>query len=508
MKNVSQPKEIRCAVYTRKSVDEGLDLEMNTLTVQREAAEAYIESQRGEGWRCLETQYDDGGYTGGNIDRPALQRLLEDIKAGRVDCVVVYKVDRLSRSLLDFAKLSELFDQHGVSFVSVTQQINTGNSMGKLMLNVLLSFAQFEREIIGERTKDRMAAARRKGRWIGGRPFLGYDVAPEGRALVVNELEARQVRRAFEVYLEERSLSQSVRQLRSEGIRLKQWVTRSGKTTGGSMITKGSLHGMLSNVAYIGKVSYEGELIDGAHDAILAPEVFEATQRQLKENDRTGGIRVRNKHDALLRGLVRCKHCGTAMSHSFTKKKSGKIYRYYVCQTAMKEGWSVCPTKSVAAGDIEGFVVDRIKALGSDAELQQEVIGSFLKQQSERDSQLQADQKRLAREYRGLQQKIQNAIEEKQGATEFALLEGKLKESEAALQSISAQLTQLREDTFDSETIARALSLFTPVWEQLSTTERCDLLGLLIEQVQLDGEAGELEIIWKEDGIHALLENK
>lgn len=506
MKKTTQPKEIRCAVYTRKSVDEGLDQAMNTLTVQREAAEAYIRSQQSEGWHCLEAKYDDGGYTGANIKRPALQRLLDDIKAGRVDCVVVYKVDRLSRSLLDFAKLSELFDQHGVSFVSVTQQINTGNSMGKLMLNVLLSFAQFEREIIAERTRDRMAAARRKGRWIGGRPFLGYDVAPEGRALLVNELEAIQVRRAFEVYLEERSISQSVRRLRSEGIRLKKWVNRAGNTTGGGMMTKGSLHSMLSNVAYIGKVSYEGEIIEGAHEAIVALDVFEAVHAQLRENNRTGGTKVRNKHDALLRGLLRCSHCGTSMSHSFTKKKSGKIYRYYVCQRAMKEGWTICPTKSVAAGDIEGFVVDRIKALGSDPELQQEVIDSFLNQQAERSQELESDQKRLTREYRGLQQKIQKAIEEQHDAAEFARLEETLKKSDSALQSISSQLAQLQENTFDAESIAHALSLFSPVWEQLKTTERCDLLGLLIEQVKLDGEAGELEIIWKEDGIHALLD--
>ena len=376
------------------------------------------------------------------------------------------------------------------------------------MLNVLLSFAQFEREIIGERTKDRMAAARRKGRWIGGRPFLGYDVAPEGRALLVNELEAIKVRRAFEIYLEERSLSQSVKRLRGEGIRLKQWVTRSGKTSGGGLMTKGSLHGMLCNVAYIGKVSYEGEIIEGAHAAIVAQNIFDAVQGQLKENDRTGGIRVRNKHDALLRGILRCSHCKTAMSHSFTKKKSGKIYRYYVCQQAMKEGWAVCPTKSVAAGEIEAFVVDRIRLLGSDAELQQEVIDSFLNQQSERSSELEAHHKRLTREHRNVQQKIQHAIEAKHGAAEFALLEDKLKGSELALQEISSQLTQLRESKFDGKAIARALSLFSPVWNQLSTAERCELLGLLIEEVYLDGEAEELEIIWKEDGIHALLENQ
>src|ERR1700720_3634314 len=195
------PVTIRCAIYTRKSTEVGLEQDFNSLDAQREAALAYIQSQRHEGWKCLPTRYDDGGFTGGNMDRPALKRLMADVEAGRIDCVIVYKVDRLSRSLLDFARIMEAFELHHVSFVSVTQQINSATSMGRLMLNVLLSFAQFEREIIGERTRDKIAASRRKGKWNGGLPILGYDVDPQTYKLVVNEAEAKRVRAIYELYM-------------------------------------------------------------------------------------------------------------------------------------------------------------------------------------------------------------------------------------------------------------------------------------------------------------------
>ena len=208
---------IRCAIYTRKSTDEGLDREFNSLDAQRESAEAYIASQRHEGWSCLPEHYDDGGFTGGNMQRPALERLCVDIEAGQVDCVVVYKVDRLSRSLLDFARIMELFDRRGVSFVSVTQQFNTTSSMGRLTLNILLSFAQFERELISERVKDKMSAARRKGKWTGGPPSLGYDVAPEGGKLIVNADEAAQVRAIYDLYLEHRAALPVVQELNGRG---------------------------------------------------------------------------------------------------------------------------------------------------------------------------------------------------------------------------------------------------------------------------------------------------
>ena len=210
---------IRCAIYTRKSTDEGLQQEFNSLDAQRESSEAFIKSQANEGWECLATRYDDGGYSGGNTDRPALKRLLADIAADKIDCVIVYKVDRLSRSLLDFAKMMETFDRHKISFVSVTQQFNTTHSMGRLTLNILLSFAQFEREIISERTRDKIAATRKKGKWTGGRPLLGYDVDPRGTKLVINEIEAPQVRMIFDLYLQHRSMVAVLREIDSRGWR-------------------------------------------------------------------------------------------------------------------------------------------------------------------------------------------------------------------------------------------------------------------------------------------------
>jgi site-specific DNA recombinase len=224
---------IRCAIYTRKSTEEGLDSDFNTLDAQRESADAYIVSQRHEGWIALPQKYDDGGFTGANMERPALKRLLDDVRSGLVNCVVVYKVDRLTRSLLDFARIVEVFDQHGTTFVSVTQQFNTTASLGRLTLNILLSFAQFEREMISERTRDKMSAARRKGKWTGGNPVLGYDVHPDGGSLVVNAEEAVRVRALFAMYLEHGSLLPVVSEVNGRGWTLKRWTTRDGKIVGG-----------------------------------------------------------------------------------------------------------------------------------------------------------------------------------------------------------------------------------------------------------------------------------
>jgi site-specific DNA recombinase len=229
---------IRCAIYTRKSTEEGLEQEFNSLDAQRESAEAFISSQRHEGWVCLPDRFDDGGFTGGNMERPALKRLLAGIEAGHIDCVVVYKVDRLSRSILDFSRMMDLFDKHAASFVSVTQQFNTSHSMGRLTLNILLSFAQFEREIISERTKDKMSAARKKGKWVGGMPILGYDVAPEGGKLIVNEEEASTVRAIYQLYMEHRAMIPVVQEIEQRGWRNKRWITKNGRERGGKSSPK------------------------------------------------------------------------------------------------------------------------------------------------------------------------------------------------------------------------------------------------------------------------------
>src|SRR5271165_949858 len=272
---------VRCAIYTRKSSEEGLDQEFSSLDAQREAGEAYIKSQVHEGWVCLPRHYDDGGFTGGNMERPALQRLLADIESGKVDGVVVYKVDRLSRSLLDFARLMEAFEKKRVAFVSVTQQFNTASSMGRLVLNVLLSFAQFEREIIAERTRDKIAAARRKGKWAGGMPLLGYDVDSQSRKLVINPAKAKRVRAIFALYVKHRSLLAVVDVLARRGWKTKCWTTRKGKIRGGVPFNRTNLYQLLTRVTYLGKVRYKSEVHTGEHAALINTAVFQQVQALL-----------------------------------------------------------------------------------------------------------------------------------------------------------------------------------------------------------------------------------
>ncbi len=310
-------KLVRCAIYTRKSTEEGLEQEFNSLDAQRESGEAFIASQKAEGWVCNPDHYDDGGYTGGNLERPALKRLLADIEAGRIDCVVVYKVDRLSRSLFDFARMMETFETHRVSFVSVTQHFNTTHSMGRLTLNILLSFAQFEREIISERTRDKIAAARRKGKWSGGHPVLGYDLifSPGGSKLVVNDDEAKRVRTVFDLYLRHEKLIPVVQELERRGWSTKAWKTRKGQARGGRPFDKNGLFKMLTNPVYLGKVKYRDELHAGEHAAIVDDQIWQRTQTILRRNGRNGGAAVKNKYGALLRGLVRCVPCDASMGH-------------------------------------------------------------------------------------------------------------------------------------------------------------------------------------------------
>jgi site-specific DNA recombinase len=355
---------VRCAIYTRKSSEEGLDQEFNSLDAQREAAEAYVRSQAHENWVCLAERYDDGGFTGGNMERPGLQHLLTDIKAGKIDVVVTYKVDRLSRSLLDFARMMAVFEEHRVSFVSVTQQFNTATSMGRLILNVLLSFAQFEREMIAERTRDKIAATRRKGKWCGGMPILGYDIDRHSVKLIVNEREAARVRAIFALYLKHRGLLPTVEELARRAWHNKRWLTRKGRTCGGQQFVKTSLCKLLSNVTYRGKVRYRDEIHAGEHRAIVDEAVWQRVQELLKENRTAGGDREHKPSDALLKGLLHCAACGRAMTPSYVCRNGGKRYRYYMCSGVLKRGRQSCPTRSVAAGAIEQFVVDQIRQRG------------------------------------------------------------------------------------------------------------------------------------------------
>jgi site-specific DNA recombinase len=353
-------KIVRCAVYTRKSTEEGLDQEFNSLDAQREAAEAYIASQQHQGWIALPERYDDGGFSGGNLDRPALKRLLENITAGKIDSVLVYKIDRLSRSLLDFARIMEIFEQHHVCFVSITQQFNSATSMGRLVLNMLLSFAQFERELIAERTRDKIAAARRKGKWVGGMPLLGYDVDPKGSKLRINDAEADRVRAIFALYLEYQALLPVLRELDRRVWRTKRWRTRKGHLRGGRAFTRNTLRQLLRSVTYLGHIRYRQEVHLGEHDAIVDPSTWQQVQTLLQAKRRHQEARLPS--GALLQRLLRCGACGCAMTSSHTSKGTRR-YRYYVCRQAQKRGWHTCPAPSLAAGPIEELVVRHIQEL-------------------------------------------------------------------------------------------------------------------------------------------------
>jgi site-specific DNA recombinase len=480
---------VRCAVYTRKSTEEGLEQEFNTLDAQRECCESFIKSQAAEGWQCLEQRHDDGGFSGGNMDRPALKRLLADIEAGNVDTVVLYKVDRLSRSLLDFAKMMEVFDRHHVAFVSVTQQINSATSMGRLMLNVLLSFAQFEREIIGERTRDKIAAARRKGKWGGGRPILGYDIDPHSIKLVINEDEAAQVRAIFELYLQHEGLVAVIAELNRRGWVNKRWMTRKGQVRGGKPFTKTSLHKLLTNVTYIGKVRYKHEFHDGEQKPLIDPEVWQRVQVLLRRNGRTGGALVRNQFNALLKGLLRCVPCGCAMTPAHTTRSGTKRYRYYVCTAAQKRGWHTCPSKSIPVGEIELFVVQQLRGIGHDPALRDATFAAACSQGQARVGELTTERRGLGRNVEQWQAEIHALVTAgaSNGSTpdisRLADLQERIRLAEQRSSAINEEIAALDGERVSECEVESALAVFDPVWESLTSREQARIVQLLVQRV-------------------------
>ncbi|MFK7882885.1 MAG: recombinase family protein [Phycisphaerales bacterium] len=452
-KKPDTPNVIRCAIYTRKSTEEGLDQAFNSLHAQRESAESYIDSQKSKDWVCLPDEYDDGGFSGGNVERPGLKRLMADIEAGKIDCVVVYKVDRLSRSLMDFSRLMETFDKKGVSFVSVTQHLNTTHSMGRLTLNILLSFAQFEREIISERTRDKIAGARRRGKWAGGRPVLGYNLVsqPGGSVLLVNADEAKQVREIYEWYLNnDGGLMSVVAECARRGWTTKQWTTKAGKPMGGRALDKGCVYALLTNVVYSGRVRHHADVYEGEHEAIVARDMFDRVQAKLKLNGRTGGAKTRGDHQSLLKGLVRCGACDCTMGHHFATKSSGKTsgkstkrYRYYVCLKAQKLGRDTCPAPSIPAGELEKFVVGTVRdALAGD--------------------------------------RVIHAV------------------AERAMGILAKERPDL---VVDPDEVIGAIESFDPVWDAMTPKERSTLVRGLVERVTYDAALESIGVTFREDAV-------
>ncbi|PSO19627.1 resolvase [Bradyrhizobium sp. MOS003] len=342
-------RKVRCAVYTRKSSEEGLDMDFNSLDAQRESCEAYIVSQRAEGWTVVSDRYDDGGFSGGTLERPALKRLIAAVQARKIDVIVVYKIDRLSRSMLDFLNLVELFERHGVTFVSVTQSFNTKDAMGRMALNILVTFAQFERELIGERIRDKVAASRKRGKWMGGWTPLGYEV--RDRKLLIHEVDAERVRSIFRRFV----------QLKSATLLARELVAASERTRYGQLLDKGVLYKILHNRVYLGEAVHKGTSYPGEHEAIIDRKLWDQVHAILKESPRKRANNSRAQSPALLKGLLFGPD-GAAMSPTHTRK-SGRLYRYYISQTAMKQGRSDCPVKLVPAAELERIIIDQVRQL-------------------------------------------------------------------------------------------------------------------------------------------------
>jgi site-specific DNA recombinase len=508
-KPTPRPRTIRCAIYTRKSTEEGLDQQYNSLDSQRAAGEAYIRSQANEGWELVPDRYDDGGFSGGNIERPALKRLMEDIQAGKIDCVVVYKVDRLSRSLLDFARVMETFDKFSVSFVSVTQHFNTTHSMGRLTLNILLSFAQFEREIIGERIRDKLAAQCRRGQWTGGYPVLGYDVDRSERTpkLVINPEEATKVRRIFSLYLEMKNLMPVVEELDKRGWKNKLWHSKKGLPKGGRTFDKCSVHALLTNPIYCGKIKHKTDLYQGQHQAIVDDEIFEKVQAQLRENSFNRGNRLPSKYGGLLKGLIRCPNCNVAMVHNMTKRNA-IVYRYYTCVRAIKRGRQACKHPSLPAGEIEAAVVDQVREISRDTKLRDEIIRQAMIATQQGRAELESHHVQLTRQLTRDHGEIRElALDQKPNtsiAHRIADIQDRIAKAELELSKVNRQLHDLDKQQMTTEEIQEAFIDFDRIWDALTSREQSQLLALLVSKVEFDQSDCTIAITFHASGIETL----
>ena len=492
---------VRCAIYTRKSTEEGLDQEFNSLDAQREAAEAYITSQRHEGWLALPDHYDDGGYSGGTLERPALQRLLRDIEAGKVDIVLTYKVDRLSRSLLDFTRIVEIFDRHGVSFASITQAFNTTTSMGRLTLNILLSFAQFEREIITERIRDKVAAAKKKGKYCGGPPNLGYDVDREKRRLVVSPEEARLVRHIFKRFIQLHSTTDLVRELNSKRLLTKAWVTAKGKEREGGRWDKSHVYRLLNNQIYLGEVTHKGMTYPGEHEAIVTRETWDEVQAILQENHRARGNATRTQTVALLRGVLRCGHCGCAMGPTYTRK-NGRQYRYYLCVHSSKKVGHDCPVRTVPAGDVEQVVMEQLRSLFRSPELVARTYAAAKQQETDEVGRLTARKAELEEKIRTSHERTLQLIAGDSGKRKRAgTLSDALDEAHAEAQVLDEELKQteaklaaLTRQSVKEADVRRALTTIDPLWDQLFPAEQNRIVRLLVDKVEIREDGMEVAL--------------
>ena len=504
--NATETKLINCAIYTRKSHEEGLEQEFNSLDAQRESAEAYIESQRLQGWRALPDRYDDGGFSGGTMERPGLQRLLADIDAGKVDVIVVYKIDRLSRSLLDFMKMIERFNEKGVSFVSVTQHFNTTDPTGRMFLGILITFAQYEREVIAERIRDKVAAAKRRGKYCGGPAILGYDVDREQKKLLVNREESQLIKHIFRRFTHLASAKSLAAELNEQGYHTKSWTTKKGKHRPGSPWNTGHIYRLLGNRIYMGEVVHKEKVYPGEHEAIVSKGLWQKVQAILSENTRAKRTKARTKIISPLQGVVRCGHCDGAMGLTYTQK-GPRRYTYYHCAKDAKRAVSRCPLKRVPAGDIEKVVLEQLSAVFRTPTLvSQTYFAAKGMEEAERERLLKQkdqleDDLRKVRE-RALEEMTPDGNGSDTGPRLTALNQDAVTLGRQ-LMDVSARAGAFESAPVAAREVAEAFQSVETFWEDLFPLERNRLIRLLVEKVELRETGIDMEL--KTQGLTSLV---
>lgn len=504
----AEKKTFACGIYTRKSTDENLRGDFTSLDSQREYCQAFIKSREPEGWQAYPEEYNDPGFSGGNMDRPALKKLLSDVRQGKIQVVVCYKYDRLSRNTKDFLYILDILDRHGAAFVSVTQPIDTTSSIGRLMRSILMDFAQFEREMISERTRDKLAAMARRGKRIGGSPIVGYDNDREKKVILVNPAEAKIVKEMFETYLVKRSLGATAHVLNDRGYRMKQWVSREGNARGGTKFNVANLWNLLRNPLYTGKITYKGEILAGEHKAIISEKLFTDVQNVLSANG-NGAVhreRTERKHPYLLGGLVRCTLCNTVMTPSHSHPRKGQRFFYYRCLSVIKSGRSACAIASVPAKTLEEFVLARLQLLSQNKQLIEAVTAQARDMSNKSLPPKREEKSSIAALLGKAEIEIKNLVgvlaREGSGSNRYALIMDRIDECtkerdslKVRLMKVENEVTDLETQNIDAEILRRNLENFLRVLSRLNKEEQKEILKLLIKEVEFDGKGRRVRIV-------------
>lgn len=492
----SRAATLRVAVYARQSVEDSTS-EFGSLEAQREAVEAYVKSQASLGWVALPERFDDAGFSGSNIQRPAFQRLLALVRAGEVDVVATYKLDRVSRSLADFVGIMQVFREHNTDFVSVTQGFSTSTSVGRMTINLLATFAEFERESISERTRDKMCAARRRGLWTGGPVPLGYDL--RDKRLMPNDEEAAHVRALFATFVEMASVIGTIERTNAMCVQSKSWTTEAGKVIEPRPFTKATMRALLANPVYIGRIRLGDETHAGAHAAIVDVATFEAAQELLSRRDAQAAPKAAPEHSVLLRGLVECAVCGSAYKTAWTKRRA-RFHGSYLCSKADKQGASACPGSRVPVTKLEAAVVKRVRFIGRDPELVEQTIQAARKSIDARVPELTVAIRRHEQDRARLERQRANLLEavaENGGKSlngKLAQIDEQITEVDGRIVAALADRERLLSSTIDEAELRRLLTDFDPLWAAMFPSERARVLALLIERITVNGPTGDVEM--------------